>query len=413
MENPLISVVVPMYNRETTIERCLLSITNQTYKNLEIIVVDDGSLDNSITVAQMVAEKDSRIKLYALETNSGAAVARNFGIQQVQGEYLAFLDSDDAWRPQKIEKQWKKLQEKGADVVFSAFITNIGDKQVKWPLGTEGYISLNTLLGGNVVSPTTVLGKSDIWKENLFDCNLAMYEDWIQMLDVLEQGYKVYFFDEIVTDVYRQSNSVSNNALKIASSAKYIMQRYQNKKEMKEHLHSTLTRELLQLGIIKTKSEKEKKRDALLEKEKEVEKLLSQGELLQIETVLGQETELTSNLKIIKELIKIFKVEVQNNVALSVFDYSVDFTTVIKHYKTVKALIRRVETGLPYEQQRALYLYCKENGVSAYVIGAIILTNAYDRKNVCEQVMKLWEKEEPMSEYISYFMAVRNYLEDK
>ena len=413
MGNPLISVVVPMYNRETTIERCLLSIINQTYENLEIIVVDDGSQDSSVKVAEAIAEKDNRIKLFTLEKNSGVAAARNFGVQQVQGEYLAFLDSDDAWRPEKLEKQLKKLSEKKADIIFSSFLTNIGDKQTKWPVATEGYINWDALLNGNVISPTTVLGKSDIWKSIPFDCKLEMYEDWIQMLDVLEKGYRVYFYDEIVTDVYRQGNSISCNVLKIVTASKYIMQRYANKKDIKERLHATFTREFAGLGIIKQKSEAEKNWDALLAKEKEVENLLKQGEILQIETLLGQEVILTANLKIIKELIKVFKVEVQNNVLSSVFDYSIDFATLINQYKTVKALIRRVETGLPYPQQQELYQYCKDNGVSPYLVGTIILTHAYDRKNVCEQIIGLWTKEEPMSNSISYFMAVRNYLEDK
>lgn len=263
MENPLISVVVPMYNRETTIERCLLSIINQTYKNIEVIVVDDGSQDNSVKVVEAVAEKDTRIKLFTMEKNSGVAAARNYGIQQVKGGYLAFLDSDDAWRPEKLEKQLKILQGKGADAVFSSFLTNIGDKQMKWPIATNGYISMNTLLNGNVISPTTVLGKSDIWKNIPFDCRLEMYEDWIQMLDVLEQGYRIYFFDEIVTDVYRQSNSISCDALKIVTAAKYIMQRYEKKKDIKEKLQETLTREFIDLGIIKKKAQNKKKQKAV------------------------------------------------------------------------------------------------------------------------------------------------------
>lgn len=104
--SPLVSVIIPAYNAEVFIERTLQSVLDQTYKNLEIIVVDDGSKDRTSEIVNNIARKDSRIRLLH-QANSGVAAARNYGIEKSQGEFTAFVDADDIWYPQNIEKQVK------------------------------------------------------------------------------------------------------------------------------------------------------------------------------------------------------------------------------------------------------------------------------------------------------------------
>ncbi len=105
---PLVSVIIPTYNRAKLIGIPLNSVINQSYKNIEIIVIDDGSVDNTEEVVKVIG--DSRIRYIRLPTNSGGAVARNTGIEAARGEYVAFLDSDDAWVPNKIELQLASIQ---------------------------------------------------------------------------------------------------------------------------------------------------------------------------------------------------------------------------------------------------------------------------------------------------------------
>ena len=95
-KTPLVSVIIPTYNRADFIEKAIQSVLNQTYSNFEIIVVDDGSTDSSAQIIQKLAEKDHRIRYYKLEVNSGVSIARNTGISLVRGKYIAFLDSDDS-----------------------------------------------------------------------------------------------------------------------------------------------------------------------------------------------------------------------------------------------------------------------------------------------------------------------------
>ena len=100
-----VSVIVPVYNTSLYLEECLNSIINQTYKNLEIIIVNDNSKDNSLEVISKF--KDKRIKLINLKKNVGVAVARNKGVETSTGDYICYMDSDDYWCLDKIEKQVK------------------------------------------------------------------------------------------------------------------------------------------------------------------------------------------------------------------------------------------------------------------------------------------------------------------
>jgi glycosyltransferase involved in cell wall biosynthesis len=90
----LISIVVPVYNSEKYLEKCLVSLINQTYKNIEIIVINDGSTDGSLDIAKQLAKRDSRVKVYS-KKNGGLSSARNHGIEKASGEYIGFVDSDD------------------------------------------------------------------------------------------------------------------------------------------------------------------------------------------------------------------------------------------------------------------------------------------------------------------------------
>lgn len=115
--NSLVSIVVPIYNAQNYLEKCISSIAEQTYRNLEIILVDDGSTDNSPAICDEWAENDSRIKVIHKQ-NQGAGLARNAGIDNASGEYICFFDSDDYIHPALVEKCVAKANETGADVVL-------------------------------------------------------------------------------------------------------------------------------------------------------------------------------------------------------------------------------------------------------------------------------------------------------
>ncbi len=103
--NSLVSIITPSYNSEKFINECVESVIAQTYTNWELIIVDDYSQDNSKKKILLLSENDSRIKVVFLDENIGASGARNIALQKAKGKYIAFLDSDDLWEPQKLEKQ--------------------------------------------------------------------------------------------------------------------------------------------------------------------------------------------------------------------------------------------------------------------------------------------------------------------
>ncbi|UJF15243.1 glycosyltransferase family 2 protein [Jeotgalibaca sp. MA1X17-3] len=121
MQNNLISVITPVYNAAAFIERTVESVLNQTYKNIEHILVDDCSTDKSEEILREWMKKDSRIKYIRLKENSGAAVARNTGLEHAKGQYIAFIDSDDIWKPEKLEKQLQFMQDHQYAFTYTKF----------------------------------------------------------------------------------------------------------------------------------------------------------------------------------------------------------------------------------------------------------------------------------------------------
>jgi len=118
--NNLVSVVVPVYNVEKYVDRCLESIVNQSYRNIEILLIDDGSTDDSGRICDLWAAKDCRICVYHKE-NEGLGSARNLGIERAKGEYIAFIDSDDWWELDLVEKMITVGESKKADLIFMDF----------------------------------------------------------------------------------------------------------------------------------------------------------------------------------------------------------------------------------------------------------------------------------------------------
>ena len=116
----LISVIVPIYNTEKYLVECIESIREQTYSNIEIILVDDGSTDASIEICDEFSKKDSRVRVFHKE-NEGSAVAKNFGIQQSKGEYIILVDSDDTVSDKMIEVLYTHIKEKNADIAIGNY----------------------------------------------------------------------------------------------------------------------------------------------------------------------------------------------------------------------------------------------------------------------------------------------------
>ncbi|HBK83026.1 MAG TPA: glycosyl transferase, partial [Flavobacterium sp.] len=117
----LVSIITPSYNVAKFIAETIQSVQNQTYQNWEMIIVDDNSSDETVSIVTKYILNDSRICLYQLQKNCGAGVARNKAIEMAQGNFIAFLDADDLWKPEKLEKQLRFMQEQNIPFTYSFY----------------------------------------------------------------------------------------------------------------------------------------------------------------------------------------------------------------------------------------------------------------------------------------------------
>lgn len=178
-----VSIITPSYNSSNFIKRTINSVCNQTFQHWELIIVDDCSTDDSRSIIKSYVNQDSRIKLICLEKNSGVATARNTAIDHAKGDYIAFLDSDDYWHPQKLEKQIDYFQKySDIDVVFSEYYRfnsrGILGK-IKVP---DKVIQYNDLLKGNCIGNLTGVYK----RQKFFDIRQKKIgaEDYLFWLEI-------------------------------------------------------------------------------------------------------------------------------------------------------------------------------------------------------------------------------------
>lgn len=215
--NPLISIIMPAYNAEKTIRDSIESILIQSYQNWELIVINDCSEDNTYAVILETAKKDCRIRTLDNPCNSGVSESRNLGIAAAQGVWIAFLDSDDIWKSDKLEKQVSLITEKkDADIVFtgSAFIDGLG-KQSAYFLVVPSKISYHGLLKQNLISCSSVLVKKALVVKYPMKHD-EMHEDYAVWLQILKNGGHAYGINEPLL-LYRLSNdSKSSNKIKAA-----------------------------------------------------------------------------------------------------------------------------------------------------------------------------------------------------
>jgi glycosyltransferase involved in cell wall biosynthesis len=212
MTQPLVSVIIPTYNRAHLLARCIQSVLHQSYNNIEIIVVDDGSIDATEFVVSSFSQKNLR---YIKKTdNQGPAAARNIGIMNAKGDFIAFNDSDDIWLPDKLEKEMNMFR-KGIGVVYCRLQRNINQTKLLFPnphiKHLEGNIFHDLAKNCFVSTPTVVIRSDCIRKIGLFDEDLPIGEDW-DLFIRLAREYDFAFCDEILVESSLEDDSLIKRA---------------------------------------------------------------------------------------------------------------------------------------------------------------------------------------------------------
>lgn len=214
IRHPPVSVILPVYNREHSVRRAIDSVLAQTMADFELIVVDDCSTDRSVEVVQ--AYDDPRIRLHRNPRNMGAAGARNSGIQQAGGTYVAFQDSDDRWFPEKLEMQLAALKASpGARVCYCGALYFAPEQCYYIPRqGTidryEGDL-VEEILYSNPTTPQTLMIERTLFDATgVFNDNLRINEDWDLAIRIAQQAEFVFVPDPLAV-IYRTAGSVSSD----------------------------------------------------------------------------------------------------------------------------------------------------------------------------------------------------------
>jgi len=250
-KNPTVSVVIPTYNRAHLIGRAIQSILNQSYQDFEIIVVDDGSTDDTEGVIKEFQKRDERVRYIRHEKNKGGSAARNSGIKSVRGDYVALLDDDDEWLPEKIEKQVIKIK-KSLDkvgVIYSGFfyVSDKSGKIISESVPTlRGNVYTNLLKGCILGSPTPLIRKSCFQKAGLYDDALSSCQDW-DMWIRLSKYYEFDFIADIVAKHHVHGAQISVDLNSKIQARKTLIRKYQT--DLSKH-PSILSEHSRRLGVL-------------------------------------------------------------------------------------------------------------------------------------------------------------------
>ena len=226
----LVSIITPCYNAGSYLSHTIESVLIQSYKDWEMIIVDDCSKDNTRQIIEEYASKDSRIKYLKTDTPSGSpSLPRNIGIENAKGKYIAFLDADDLWLPYKLEKQIQFIETKGYSFIYSDYekMNYLGERNnrlVKMPPQSTFWDVLETC----TIPCLTVLMTKDIIGDTRF--KLIPKEDFAFWLDILKKGVNAYNVGEVLAIYREQQQSRSSNKLNMIKNQWIVLRKIEGVK---------------------------------------------------------------------------------------------------------------------------------------------------------------------------------------
>ena len=230
MQNPLVSVILPNFNCQQYIAETIRSVLNQTYKNIELLIIDDCSTDESVNVIHETIKNDQRARLIKLEQNyGGPATPRNIGIKQSKGIIISFIDSDDIWFPKKLEIQINDIKNKKYSFVSSHKYNFSGESPKSFPDRKQApYLQFKygDLLKKNLVNTSTVTVKKELLENEEFDTKkeLIAVEDYALWLNILKnKKVKVSILQEPLVYYRLLNTSISTSKVKQAKKVLLLL----------------------------------------------------------------------------------------------------------------------------------------------------------------------------------------------
>lgn len=224
MKKELVSIITPVYNCESLLEETIKCVLNQTYENWEMLLVDDCTPDNAAKIAKKYAKKDNRIKYFKLEENSGAAIARNYALEQSNGRFIAYLDADDLWKPEKLEKQVRFMLENKYAFTCTDYekIDEEGNSLNKI-INIPKEVNYNLFLRNTIIQTVGVMVDSKITGKNvLIMPNIRRRQDAATWCQILKAGYNCYEVPENLSYYRVVKNSLSSNKFKAVKGTWFL-----------------------------------------------------------------------------------------------------------------------------------------------------------------------------------------------
>ncbi len=239
-EWPLVSVIMPAYNSADFIAEAIQSVLQQTNKNWELLIIDDASEDNTVKIIEKFASEDPRIHFFQNKTNKGAGISRNIGTKAAKGSYIAFLDADDLWLPEKLETQLEFMEKNNLEMTFSSYyMINEFGQELPNKVQALPVLTYAKLLKSNYVGNLTgIYSVKKLGK--IYSPTLRKRQDWALWLTILKRIGSTKGIREPLAKYRIRENSISNNK---AALLKYNYLIYS------EFLKYSKLKSLLRMGV--------------------------------------------------------------------------------------------------------------------------------------------------------------------
>lgn len=244
-----ISVIIPTYNRGNMIENSITSVLNQTYKNLEVLIIDDGSTDNTKEIIDKI--EDKRIRYIKIKENLGGSNARNIGIKEATGRFISFQDSDDTFYPNKLELQFNNMINQNSNldfckikVIFNSSYHHYVPNKFQEKNIMKGNFFTELIANGNYISTQSILVRKKFIEKYYFDVNMPRLQDYELILRMIPK-VKLSYTRAVLVDLHIQKDSLQTSNEKLKKAIFILLNKNFNfnriqKKQFSDYLNQIL-----------------------------------------------------------------------------------------------------------------------------------------------------------------------------
>ena len=225
----LVSVIIPYYKKRNFVKETIVSVTNQSYDYLEILIVYDDTNFNDLEFLQEISKLDNRIRIINNKQRLGAGPSRNKGIEQSKGKYIAFIDSDDTWAPDKLRDQIAFMRKNKYQISHTSYFIIDEKKKIISQRKARDLLSINEILKScDIGLSTVIIEKEVIIKTGTKFPQLVTKEDFVFWLALLKKNYKFYAYDSNLTNWTDSKNSLSSSTIQKLFDGFKVYNHYMN-----------------------------------------------------------------------------------------------------------------------------------------------------------------------------------------